>query len=1138
MHKMFKTKDNILTGQHLTNDSDLVAGLKEYVKERKDEGMKEEFVVKAVGRQKTATYDTLPQNTNWVEFYKTMLPHEDILLILEGKEKNGNDWGHMVTANSLRPSVKEIWWTPDGCIWLQKPPYLIDFMDHNEDTGYREVEMDENGNITGLEKYYTELSEENQTIYSMIVFSPKTAYEDLWTALMENQSTHSDWMPIGKGIPSLELQELCFNWNTTSIADGSYLLMATAIDEAGNEASDIIWTTVDNSAPTTTKTIGEPESGDGSYLTSDTAIALSAADGEGIGVDSLYYRIWNNGTWSDWTWIYCGPVIVEGMSDSHDFEAGDCMANFTLPGNCTHHIEYYAVDIVGNNETIQNQTHIVDNEAPITLKDVGEPSYYVTSTTLGEHWIITNGTYLLLNGADDCCKIDEIYLKNNGSKTYFIRVKHKNGFKDTIITPGERKKITPEREYTKLTITISERKGGKSNLIMKEDLNCSVLKFLALLGTYEKVGDRYTYNESIGPSPFGITDLLLEEFSLKECKGSALKCWSGMNATMYREWYNGAWSEWGEYTEPFTLEGGGIHYLEYYSVDVLANQEDVNNETFFVTDELLEPFFVTPSNRSLVYNNVTLWAGEATGGEVSYAMFWYSADGVNWTYIGIDDDGSEPTVGGELVNASDWGDGWRVYWNTSGIEEGVYSIKVDMYGLGGIGTAQIDVYVDPTPPVPRIHEPFDEDVVHGTVQLSVNTTDENVSWVLWEYANKTEYYEKGVDEKIQFNYCRNISGKDLSAVCCGPTAAASCLKYWAEHGYPNITRNGTINQSELVERLARLMRTDGNGTSVSNCKKGIDNYLKECGYGYSNPHGLTVDIETDTNKLNFTRYRNELEANRENVLWAYKWNHNTSSCKWRNGHWVVGKSVNNTRSGNVSHEVDIMCPTYGNVSNVRMYDNGTFYRPDVGWRYPSAMVTVSEKGSFEDPDWVEIANVTDPAGGWAALWDTLEVANGYYFIRVTLVDETGNDGKDIIVVKVENAPLAFFDTGEGTYPSIEGRHNGTIKPARDLNVNKMYTYPCVGTGGHTEYVKIWNTTGWNVSAAWNGYKNDWQTISFDKPFMLRANETYNYTIVTGSYPQIIHEPSWNATGGIITCTSFEDANGMIYEGWIPAIKLE
>jgi hypothetical protein len=40
------------------------------------------------------------------------------------------------------------------------------------------------------------------------------------------------------------------------------------------------------------------------------------------------------------------------------------------------------------------------------------------------------------------------------------------------------------------------------------------------------------------------------------------------------------------------------------------------------------------------------------------------------------------------------------------------------------------------------------------------------------------------------------------------------------------------------------------------------------------------------------------------------------------------------------------------------------------------------------------------------------------------------------------------------------------------------------------------------------------------------------------YPQIIHEPSWNAIGGVITCTAFEDANGNVHTDWIPAIRLE
>ena len=135
----------------------------------------------------------------------------------------------------------------------------------------------------------------------------------------------------------------------------------------------------------------------------------------------------------------------------------------------------------------------------------------------------------------------------------------------------------------------------------------------------------------------------------------------------------------------------------------------------------------------------------------------------------------------------------------------------------------------------------------------------------------------------------------------------------------------------------------------------------------------------------------------------------------------------------------------------------------------------------------------------------------------------------------------LFDTRSSAnpYPSIAGWHNGTIRTNETITVHKLFTYPCPGTGGHTEYVKIWNsTTGWNVTATWNGYTGDWHNLTFNNSFIFYANQTYNYTIRTGSYPQIIHQSPYNATGGIITCTDFEDLNGKRHEdGWISAIRL-
>jgi len=62
-------------------------------------------------------------------------------------------------------------------------------------------------------------------------------------------------------------------------------------------------------------------------------------------------------------------------------------------------------------------------------------------------------------------------------------------------------------------------------------------------------------------------------------------------------------------------------------------------------------------------------------------------------------------------------------------------------------------------------------------------------------------------------------------------------------------------------------------------------------------------------------------------------------------------------------------------------------------------------------------------------------------------------------------------------------------------------------------------------------------VSFDVPFVLKANFTYNYIIRTGSYPQIHHTDRLEIDNGVITCISFKDVNGKIHYDWIPAIKL-
>ncbi|RJS69149.1 PKD domain-containing protein [Methanophagales archaeon] len=167
---------------------------------------------------------------------------------------------------------------------------------------------------------------------------------------------------------------------------------------------------------------------------------------------------------------------------------------------------------------------------------------------------------------------------------------------------------------------------------------------------------------------------------------------------------------------------------------------------------------------------------------------------------------------------------------------------------------------------------------------------------------------------------------------------------------------------------------------------------------------------------------------------------------------------------------------------------------------------------------------------------------GIYNVSLEVTNIVGAKSREMKIGYIVVSPLFtdYFDTGApaNPYPSIFGTHKGKIIPDRDITVNKMYTYPCMGTGGHTEYVRIWNESeGIEGVGHWSGYQGDYHNITISPAITLLKNHEYNYIIRTGSYPQIIHAREKAVEGGIITCTEFKDANGRGYNNWIPAIRL-
>jgi len=158
--------------------------------------------------------------------------------------------------------------------------------------------------------------------------------------------------------------------------------------------------------------------------------------------------------------------------------------------------------------------------------------------------------------------------------------------------------------------------------------------------------------------------------------------------------------------------------------------------------------------------------------------------------------------------------------------------------------------------------------------------------------------------------------------------------------------------------------------------------------------------------------------------------------------------------------------------------------------------------------------------------DTSASLNGYSVVFAMLS-----------ITKAEAAPIFDTHSPATPYPSIMGIHEGKIIPSCNITVSKLYTYPCTGTGGHTKSIELYENDDLIANGTWDGYMGDYHNISLNRTLTLKKGVIYNYTIETGSYPQIIHEGSKAVTGGTITCTKFVDANGKEYNDWIPAIRL-
>ncbi|MBN2102325.1 MAG: lamin tail domain-containing protein, partial [Candidatus Aenigmarchaeota archaeon] len=437
--------------------------------------------------------------------------------------------------------------------------------------------------------------------------------------------------------------------------------------------------------------------------------------------------------------------------------------------------------------------------------------------------------------------------------------------------------------------------------------------------------------------------------------------------------------------------------------------------------DMPSPTFVGPKDGDMVSGEVKLWAIEDEYKEnIESAKFEYSSDGVGWNTIGTDNEGEEYATEPMEDDYSGGGvpdefnpsaqpnielEGWTMNWDTAGLSEGWYYVKVTMRNSDEIQQSeQMMVYVDPTPPVPVLTTVDDESTIDGVIELIDTTEDENVETIEWELIPASGYYEKGVPGLSQHDYGdgHGVGGADIGSVYCAPTSTAASLKYWGTHGYPQLMQypNGsTMSDEAIVEELARLMGTNGTssggGVTGGTTKGGILRGVRE----YINAHGGGF-IVNDTFNPTLSDYRRELDAAKEDVLVWLKWYVWDGSDWVRSGaHVVDGNSVNNTRNPDNTTGVDFMDPWTGSIAQKTMSDDGWIRWSDYRWAKVWNIVTISP----DVPDSGTTVGVdTDGSDGWSAYLNTYSFGDGIYFLKTTATDATGFSYSQTKLVYIDN----------------------------------------------------------------------------------------------------------------------------------------
>lgn len=462
--------------------------------------------------------------------------------------------------------------------------------------------------------------------------------------------------------------------------------------------------------------------------------------------------------------------------------------------------------------------------------------------------------------------------------------------------------------------------------------------------------------------------------------------------------------------------------------------------------------------------------------EINFAEFGYRHCDDTGPFITFYTDFSGEGTRASTINPKGTGDGWCAYFEPGSEPfEGQcvqFEVSFDVPPYG-IFRDTVNVFVDPTPPIPTFVE-------HARDSIGVYHID---SFFDITYKLDDEMAGPGTAEAQVFPLVQSFSrdlttvdqlglGTDLDSMSCGPASAASCLKYFADNGYPGLDNTGgdeskpEQSPEDIARELQGAMGTNAtNGTSSDGMVAGIQSYLSGHGQSGWTVSGHPVDDATDLGEM----FR-EMEADSEDVLVLLEDTLTTgTNAGDTTGHWVTlgSRETEQVSPDSTVQRIDFMDPWGGGSTADNKYDVGTNESGDPtteGYDLDGGGASASIAGYIKvsPPEGGSGAasrssRPVDTAGrpvdrapaspGWIAIdagmcngngiidtlhWDTTGFPSGLYLLEIITTDDQGYQCRDLRLCLIPDITSNVDPETPGIKTGLLGSYPNPFNPATNI----------------------------------------------------------------------------------------------------------